>query len=323
MLLPHRPFCHLETFGDVAQFLGMPEGKLRGKKNGETRVFWKPSRQLKSRQRIIQRALRRVKLPPYVCGSVRGKSILSNAAPHVGKKALLKVDVKDFFPTIRPERVRGVFRALGCGREAARILTVLTTWKWQLPQGAPTSPALANLVALEMAGKIAEIARSVGATYTVYVDDHTLSGPESVGDAVPAVRKAMHECGFRMHTEKVDFKTSRDEHVVTGVRVDAGIDVPSAKFAEIEAIFAATLENGWSAVPVRRRHRADPLQSLLGRYIYVRALNPVLAHRLASMLRAILDKWGYPSLNGRRSAGPAARIIAGLSSLIPGYAGPM
>ena len=120
--------------------------KTEPKRSGGYRTFYVPQGRLRQIQdKIKERVLRCAVFPEYLHGGIKRKSTYTNVSKHVRKGAVLALDVKGFFPNVRPERVMGVFQRLGYIDEAARILTRLTTYKHQLPQGPPTSPAIANL----------------------------------------------------------------------------------------------------------------------------------------------------------------------------------
>src|SRR5262249_55450888 len=120
--------------------------RSRRKPDGTRRKLLVPSESLKLLQRKINDViLSRAPLLPCVYGGVRGKSVIQNATLHVGQPVVFTLDIEQCFPSIVPWMVRAIFQALGFGQEAAGLLTKLTTWEGQLPQGAPTSTPLANL----------------------------------------------------------------------------------------------------------------------------------------------------------------------------------
>src|SRR5262249_42451022 len=143
---------------ELARRLGMSLEELRAvspsyrefslpKRSGGTRRILAPVDELKAVQRrILRRLLSRLKCHPAVNGFERGRSIVTNARPHVRKAVVLQMDLKDFFPSTGVRRVRAYFRKIGWNREAANLLVRLCTYEGGLPQGAPTSPRLSNLV---------------------------------------------------------------------------------------------------------------------------------------------------------------------------------
>lgn len=118
----------------------------RKKRDGTSRILFVPSEKLKLLQRkIYDHILCKVPLLPCAKGGVQGSSPIDNAALHINKAVVFKMDIAQCFPSIKPARVLAIFQSLGFGPEAAGLLTKLTTWRNELPQGVPTSNALTNL----------------------------------------------------------------------------------------------------------------------------------------------------------------------------------
>ena len=174
------------------------------KRSGGERLLSAPMAELAAAQEwVLVNVLEKV--PPHAAahGFVRGRSTVSNAAPHVHKKIVVNTDLKDFFPTITFPRVAGLFRELGYSPAVATIFALLCTdaprkpvtyagkpffvaaGPRALPQGACTSPAISNLVARRLDARLSGIAAKMGWTYTRYADDITLSTGSPAG-ATPA-----------------------------------------------------------------------------------------------------------------------------------------
>src|SRR5262249_33968570 len=138
-----------------------------------------PEARLKALQRtILHRLLRRLRAHPAAMGFERGQSIVHNAALHVGRKVVIKLDLVDFFPSTRAGRIERYFRRVGWNGEAAALLTRLCTHEGGLPQGAPTSPRLSNLVNWLLDSRIDRFVRRRKGSYTRYADDITISFPK-------------------------------------------------------------------------------------------------------------------------------------------------
>ncbi len=171
------------------------------------RVIESPKARLKAAQRVVlHEVLDWIPAHPCAHGFTRGRSALTHAGEHVSQRVVLRLDLEDFFASIAAGRVYGIFRTAGYPEEVAHLLTALTTnvvavaaWASvprprepaqmlahhrlgrrlatpHLPQGAPTSPALANLAAFGLDRRLAGLAAAFGATYTRYADDLTISG---------------------------------------------------------------------------------------------------------------------------------------------------
>jgi RNA-directed DNA polymerase len=191
-----------------------------------------PVAELKKIQRqILRRVLGGLKTHPCATGFSRGHSIVSNALPHVGKAAVVRMDLKDFFPSTAAPRVRLFFEAIGWGTEAADLLTRLCTYQDALPQGAPTSPKLSNLLNQHLDARLSRLAEALNASYTRYADDITYS-LENV--TAGAIRHLVHftaivarEEGYQVHQrEKLYVRRRKDRQVVTGLVVNERIGLP-------------------------------------------------------------------------------------------------
>ena len=173
--------------GELARRLGLPLLQIQAaevayqeftipKRSGGQRSIAAPHPALKDLQRrILRRLLSRLKSQPAAMGFQPGRSIVSNAAAHVGADVLVKMDLKDFFGSTTADRVRDYFRAIGWNADAAELLVRLCTREGSLPQGAPTSPRLSNLVNCEMDARLSGLAGKLGGVYTRYADDITFS----------------------------------------------------------------------------------------------------------------------------------------------------
>src|SRR5262249_46608645 len=132
------------------------------------------------------------------------KSIADHVWPHAGVQVLVTADVQDFFPSTREWRVLDWWQER-VGEKMARLLTLLTTYRGELPQGAPTSPGLSNFRNVELDERLICRAALAGARYTRYCDDMVFSwalesGPPS--DFENGVRATLHEYGYTLHPEK-------------------------------------------------------------------------------------------------------------------------
>jgi hypothetical protein len=225
---------------ELALRLGVPAVALRTaaptyaifaipKRSGGTRTIAAPDAPTKAVQRrVLRRLLARLPAHDAAHGFERGRSIVTNAARHAAPAVLVKLDIEDFFGQTRTVRIRRYWRVLGWDRESARILTRLTTYSGGLPQGAPTSPRLANLVNVRLDARLSGIAAVHGAVYTRYADDLTFS---FAADDGPAVRQLIHTvrriCGdegrYRLHlNRKVEIRRRHERQEITGLIVNDG-----------------------------------------------------------------------------------------------------
>lgn len=334
---------HLERSGmpvfctpqELADWLGLPLGKVAWlvhrfeaaqeppdehrahyhfrwlkKRQGGKRLIESPKRTLKHVQlRILREILDRLPPHPAAHGFVAGRSIRSNAAPHVGQRVILKFDLENFYPGVGFARVVAIFRSLGYSREAAIWLARLTTsalpssatgWKlWSpeletylrrhLPQGAPTSPALANLSAFALDLRLAGLARTFGANYTRYADDLTFSGDEkfrrSLAVFIPLVEAIIRSERFR--SNKAKRRVIRDSRLqqVTGVVVNRHLNVRRRDYDRLKATLVNCVRRG----PSTQNHdrHADFAAHLRGAIAHVTHLNPARGPRLLALFSRI------------------------------------
>lgn len=190
------------------------------KPNGGRRELAEPSPLLKRIQHeIAARYLTVEQSHPAAIAYQKGKSTANHVWAHAGAAVIVTADVRDFFPSTRAERIETWWRER-VDFDTARLLALLTTDRGGLPQGAPTSPALSNLVNVELDTRLSARAAVAGARYTRYCDDLAFSWPVGVGplaDFDRGVRAVLHEFGYALHPDKGWCVYQRDdEPEVTG-----------------------------------------------------------------------------------------------------------
>jgi retron-type reverse transcriptase len=197
------------------------------KRDGSPRMLLVPRGKLKLLQRKIKlHILDKFPFLDCVHGGVKGRSVVSNALPHVQKPVVFSVDLKDFFPHVTPERVLRIFRGLGFGEECATILVKATTWKHQLPQGAPTSTELANLSLVRADWRLRRLAQIQRFSYTRYVDDLTLSGESRLLNFRKLIPRIIESEGFCVKPQKTVTMLMGERQVVTQLVVNTKVNMP-------------------------------------------------------------------------------------------------
>jgi hypothetical protein len=324
------PVPPLATVTDLAAFLELDYGRLQwfadvrglersvaterlrnyryawfSRPGSSVRLIERPKHDLKETQRRILRGiLDHVPVHDAAHGFRRGRSVITHARAHVGRRVVMRFDLESFFASVEGARIYGIFRTMGYPESVAHALTALCVnvvprHEWanapapsdpagldahrrlgrrlaapHLPQGAPTSPALASLAALGLDRRVVGLAATVGATYTRYADDLALSGDERLLAAAPAIRAAVatiaREEGFRVNDRKSQLMTSAGRQRICGVVVNAHPNVARADYDRLKAI----LHNAAGG-----RTDADRAQ-LLGRIAWVEAVNPARGARL-------------------------------------------
>jgi RNA-directed DNA polymerase len=190
------------------------------KKSGGYRAISNPISALKRTQRwILRQILDRLKTTSACYGFAPRSNLRDHAKQHLNARAVLTLDIENFFPSISIAQVVRVFRAAGYSSTGAWILARLCTLDGALPQGAPSSPSLANLVCFRMDRRLDEFARCRGFTYTRYADDLTFSS-NSMGllaKSRPFIAHIINDSGFRLNQRKTRLVGPRGRRRVTGL----------------------------------------------------------------------------------------------------------
>lgn len=167
-------------------------------------------------KRIKNQIFRKIKFPDHIQGGVRGKTNISNAKAHQGKKYILTTDLSDCFPNVSSRMVNKAFLDLGYSNIQATWLTKLTTYNHCLPQGTRTSPYLANLCLLPLDSELLKLSKKYGITYTRYVDDLTFSSSEDFQNVISEIIDTI---------DNFDMKISWRKTVYSGKQNITGIDI--------------------------------------------------------------------------------------------------
>ena len=280
------------------------------KRSGGWRLVEAPKPKLKRVQTLILREILD-RIPPHdtAHGFVRKRSILTNARQHAGQRVILKLDLENFYAAVSYTRVVSIFRSLGYSREAALWLARLTTSKLppniaapdnasstlqpfsspHLPQGAPSSPALANLSAFGLDVRLSGLARSFGAGYTRYADDLTFSGPQqflrSLPTFIPLTSQIVREERFRVNRKKRKVIRDNQRQTVAGVVVNERPNISRRDYDRLKAILTNCVRHGPSS---QNRDSHDQFaHHLRGRIAHVRQLNLQRGEKLLDLFRQI------------------------------------
>jgi retron-type reverse transcriptase len=270
------------------------------KRTGGKRLIMAPKRRLKAMQRKLL-ALLVEKLPVHENAHAfrRGRNVRTGAAPHVGKGIVLRLDLKDFFPSVTFARVRGLLIAYGYGFPVATTLAVLMTEAERQPvavddkvyhvpvglrhcaQGAPTSPGLCNVITLRLDRRLSGLAKKHGFAFTRYADDLTFSGhagPAAAQKLRIAATRIITEEGFTLNAGKTRAATQSSRQIVTGVVVNKDLGLSRQERRRLRAM----------AHRLRQQHAAgtappEELAKFRGRLAYLRMLNPEQATRIGTV----------------------------------------
>lgn len=180
---------------------------------------------------IARKILSKIPLPPNVKGSVKGSSNIANAKAHLGKHYKFKTDIKKYFPSISHERVFNMYIQNGFSSKVATLLTHITTNNYELPQGTPTSSAIANLVFVPNDIKINEYCKLNNLTHTRYVDDLVFSSHFDFKEKVLDIIQFILDDGFRISVKKTIYTSGSLE--ITGVLTKQNILDATDEYKEL------------------------------------------------------------------------------------------
>ena len=207
------------------------------KKNSGERSITAPKPWLKNVQRKINEYLQTLELPESIHGGRRKRSPLTNAHPHRFAEVLVLADIQDFYPSVRSGRIYDTFvHDQDCSPDVAHLLTRIVTYKGSLPQGAPTSPMVAALVAVRMVSRVSNLATTRGGSATLFVDDWTVSEVRQAESVCKKMKQIIRTERFTPHPDKTVVVSEHNQRVVTGVRVGFGsTDVPRELIGKIKS----------------------------------------------------------------------------------------
>ncbi|MEM7788851.1 MAG: reverse transcriptase domain-containing protein [Bacteroidota bacterium] len=336
----HLPVFH--TALDLAQAMGIELSELRfltftrrvsrvshyrrfemPKKRGGTRRISAPMPRLKRAQRwVLDEMLAGVPLHEAAHGFVPERSIATNAAPHVGADVVVNMDLQDFFPTVTYRRVKGLWRALGYGEQVGTVLALLCTepaidetrldgdtffvarGERVLPQGAPTSPALTNVLCRRLDARMQGLADRLGVAYTRYADDLTFSGSEAAMAALPwllwGAAQIVADEDFVLHPDKLRVMRRGARQEVTGLVVNDKLSLSRRQMRRFRATLFQIERDG----PAGKRwgDADDVLAAVHGFAHVVRMVDAERGAPLVARTQALLKKhqWAPAPSAGRR-----------------------
>lgn len=290
------------------------------KRHGRVRLIEAPKSQLKGIQRrLLSDIFSRIPVHEAAHGFRSGRSVLTFTSPHIGKAVVLKLDLSDFFPATSPARLIHLLMAAGYPEEVARTITGLCTnsaphgiwrdfpdvsnsdFRWQcrqlyqaphFPQGAPTSPAIANLCSFRIDQRLAGLARAAGANFTRYADDLLFSGnrefARSIGTFKAQVAAIVHLEGHQVNHHKTRVMFQSQRQIAAGVVLNDRPNISRIEFDRLKALLHQAARSG----PEGQNHDQHPnfRSHLLGRIQWVQQLNRKRGDKLRRMFEQVAWK---------------------------------
>lgn len=292
-------FNELKTRDDLAIHLKIPRRSLTyllykvkpensyndffiSKKSGGKRKISSPTSRLKSVQRKLNESMlnfmEESDFPKskIAYGYSKEKSIVFNSKNHVKKKFVINIDIKDFFESINFGRVRGFFinnKYFKMNTEVSTIIAQLTCYNNSLPQGAPTSPLISNLIGQILDYKISKICNKYKLVYTRYVDDLTFSTNDdkiikNYSSFIDEIDQILNKSGFQRNINKTRIQYRNSRQVVTGLVVNRKISIPREYYKDTRSMLHSLISNGEFYIDKDQKIVGN-LNQLEGRFTFI------------------------------------------------------
>ncbi|MDY8135075.1 reverse transcriptase family protein [Aquimarina sp. 2201CG5-10] len=323
----------LHNAEDIAKAMGISIGQLRflsfsrknskishykrfkiPKKTGGFRLISAPQPKLKEAQHwILENVLNKVTVHPKAHGCVVGRSIKTNALPHVRQDVVINQDLKNFFPSIVYSRIKGVFQALGYSNQVATIFALICSepkivevsvlgenyyaqrGERFLPQGSPCSPAITNILCRKLDYRLDGLARKYGFNYTRYVDDLTFSGGRDqythITNILKYSNRVVKEENFTLHPDKLRIMKKGVRQEVTGVVVNEKPNIDKKSLKRFRALLYQIEKDGlegkvWTG-------KADILAQIHGYANFINQIDPEKGKKYKEQVDVILERYNY------------------------------
>ena len=283
------------------------------KKTGGVRLISAPMPRLKRLQYwVLDNILQKVPLSDHAHGFVTNRSIVTNAQPHVGKKIVINMDLKNFFPTVAYPRIRGLFINQGYNDEVATLLALICSEPETqtvemdgqryfihskqrfLPQGAPTSPNISNIICYRLDKRLQGLAKKYGFTFTRYADDLTFSSQQSdkVMPLLNWVKAIVSEEGFTVHPDKTRIMHKGVRQEVTGIVVNDQLSVNRKHLKQFRALLFQIKKDGYGDKTWGKG--GSLLPTIKGYAHFVKMVNPSKGQQFLKQIDDIIQLHGYP-----------------------------
>jgi hypothetical protein len=238
-----RQFLKINTIEELGYQLGLPKKFLESTidniencyepfkdydKKGKEREFYNANNNLKKIHGKINKLLDALDYPISIQGGISGRSIVTNASLHCGKKYVANYDIKNFFPSVSYGVIYKAFRNQKCAPDVARMLTRFTSADSFLPQGFATSPKVSGLVLYGVNFRIEKLLKKFGLVHSFWIDDLTISGNYPIKKFQKLLYRIFKQEGFTLHDdpEKAKITNFKEKQTCTGLVIN---QEPNAK----------------------------------------------------------------------------------------------
>jgi len=245
------------------------------KRTGGYRTISEPLTDLKAVQTwILNNILSKIPISDAAKAFRRGHSIKSGARFHLRQPVVLRIDMRDFFPSLKTPFIHSVFRKIGYSKAVSGLLAGLVTFQGALPQGAPTSPTLSNILFRPIDETLLQKAKLEGGRYSRYADDLVFSGKLDVNEKLSTVRKLIEPLGLRINSTKTRVMHQWQRQIVTGIIVNQKLSVERTWRRRIrQEVYFITKYGLGAHVAFIKEVRANYLEHLLGKIEYCLFVN--------------------------------------------------
>ena len=285
------------------------------KKKGEYRTITAPNAGLKCIQRCLNvLLLERFTAHPAANGFVPGKSIVSNAQIHLGQQFVYNIDLKDFFPSITAGRVysRLKNKPFSFSDEIASLITDLCCHEKVLPQGAPTSPTLTNIICERLDWRLTKLAERYELRYSRYADDITFSGDKNCfkpqSNFIKELKSFVKKEGFTINSDKTRLNTKHERQEVTGLTINDKVNVTQQYVKQIRTMLNNWEKSGYDYAQAKFMENYHPKKHVAGEHHIENIISGKLDY--LKMVKGADDctyiklAMRYDKLIGRKSALP-------------------
>jgi len=316
---------------DVSKVSHYKRFSIRKKSGGERRICAPMPRLKQAQYWVLENVLNQLPLHTAAHGFVTGRSIVTNATPHVGQALVINMDLQDFFPTLSYKRVKGLIKSFGYSEQIATILGLLLTepqcdevelhdetyyvarGERRLPQGSPASPAISNLACRSLDHRLIGMANKLGFVYTRYADDMTFSAshPSSITELNKLLwpaRSIVKDEGFVVHPSKTRIMRQGAKQEVTGLVVNEKPSIDRAKVRRFRAAVRTLEKHGWEAVQWEGAENVR--DSMMGFANYIAMVDPGKGISYKKRLQAVGEyssRYSKPTEFGNRALRKNAR----------------
>jgi len=297
-----KKFLKFYSLKYLAKYLGVREESLIYIKENRDSFLSQSTKKTKNKERIFynargalkdilkkidQKILSKVDFPNSFYGGIEGKSTKKNAEAHLKNSHILKIDIKNFYPSIRPTKVFAAFRKLKIGKDCSEFLSDITTIKNppHLPQGFSTSPKIAALVLKNFDKRLHALAKKYNWKHTFWVDDITISSNFPIKKFKNLLIKLLLEEGFEVNPQKIEILTKKERISITGVVINKFPNIPKEKRNEIKSqiyyIKKFGIKNHLTKIkmPITKSNILKLKSKLAGEIRYIRSINKSLGEK--------------------------------------------